>query len=153
VILRSPSKQRPPGQSSHQRPLKSTQLRDTPSEHHNWPRSKAACRQQAALHVQRTSEAASSHSPESKGCMTAAVVKLNALPNPVGATPQNQHLGLVCGHGLALPIIGAVHVGCCSLKLCCTSVHSLEGGLHLQLLSLGPDCFLFHSCRAIKTDC
>ncbi|KAA6426917.1 MAG: hypothetical protein FRX49_03241 [Trebouxia sp. A1-2] len=52
-----------------------------------------------------------SHSPESKGGVTAAVVKLNALPNAVGAAAQDQHLGLVCGHGLAFPIIRAVHVG------------------------------------------
>jgi hypothetical protein len=33
------------------------------------------------------------HRPQGKGGVTAAVVKLDALTNAVGATPENHHLG------------------------------------------------------------
>ena len=83
--------------------------------------------------------------PECKGGVTAAVVKLNTLTNPVGAPTQDQHLGLISRHGLTLPIIRAVHVRRRCLKLSCTCVYTLVGRLHLQLLTLDPHLLLLHT--------
>ena len=86
--------------------------------------------------------------PQSKRGMTAAVVELNALPNAIGPSSQDQNLGLVCRQRLALAIIGAVHVGSGRLKLSSTGIHALVAGLNLQFLSLGPNLLLPHSCQA-----
>ena len=84
--------------------------------------------------------------PESKGGVTAAVVKFNALSNSVGASTKNQNLAVVGRLCLALPIIRAVHVRRSSLKLGCTCVYTLVGGLKLQLLSLCSNCLLLDAC-------
>lgn len=84
--------------------------------------------------------------PESKGGVTAAVVKFNALSNSVRAATQDENLGLVCRLCLALAIVRAVHVRRGSLKLGCTCVYTLVGGLKLQLLALCSHCLLLDAC-------
>ena len=83
--------------------------------------------------------------------MAAAVVKLDALSDAVGATAQDQHLGLVCRQGLALSIIRAVHVGRGRFELSSTGVYSLVGGLNLHLLPLDSHLLLLHPCTARDT--
>ena len=57
--------------------------------------------------------------------MAAAVVKLDALANAVGAAAQNQHLAAVGGSALIVAIVARVHVGRVGLKLSSAGVHTL----------------------------
>lgn len=43
--------------------------------------------------------------PESKGCMTTAVVKLDALTNAIGPRSKDEHLLLRSGLAFTVPII------------------------------------------------
>ncbi|CAM4383490.1 hypothetical protein DEMA109039_16665 [Deinococcus marmoris] len=61
------------------------------------------------------------------------VIKLHALPNPVGAAAQDDHLGPIGGRDLVLPLVGGVVVRRVRLELGGAGVHRLvhRGGLRL----------------------
>ena len=68
--------------------------------------------------------------PQSKAGVYAAVVKLNALADPVGARPQDHHLGPVGRPDLVLVLPGRVVVRRFGSELRCAGVDRLVGGAH-----------------------
>jgi hypothetical protein len=83
--------------------------------------------------------------------MTATVVKLNTLTNPVWPASQDKHLPVVGGGHLAVPIITAVHVRGVCLKLSSASIHTLVTWDHTKGLAFAAylhhrtACKIWHS--------
>mmetsp|Transcript_894 Transcript_894/g.2080 ORF Transcript_894/g.2080 Transcript_894/m.2080 type:complete len:1014 (-) Transcript_894:28-3069(-) len=71
--------------------------------------------------------------------VAAAVVKLNALPNAVGAAAQDEHLLRVGGRRLAVAVIGGVHVGGLCGELGGAGVDAFVARNHAGRLADGAD--------------
>ena len=67
--------------------------------------------------------------------MYAAVVKLDALPDAIGTTAQNHDLPAIGGHGLALVLIGRIHVGRTGFEFSRARIDALVDRMHTQCVA------------------
>ena len=77
--------------------------------------------------------------PKGHGRPHAAVVELDTLPDPVGATSQDQHGLIPARLRLVLLVVGGVEVGSGGGKLAGTGVHGLIGRPNPEPMALGAN--------------
>ncbi len=82
--------------------------------------------------------------------MNRAVVKLDPLPDPYRTRTQNNDLFIIGRFGFGNLVVGGIVVGGLGLKLCCTGVHHLIGGLYAGLES--SFSYVFSFCLHIFCD-
>ena len=79
-----------------------------------------------------------------EGGMHTAVIELDPLTDPVGATTDDHDLVTVGRVRLALFVIAGVHVGGVGGKFRRTGIHSLVDGLHTQLFAFAAHVRFLH---------
>jgi len=77
----------------------------------------------------------------------ARVVKLNALPNPVGAGAEDEHLVSARDRAFVDRLVAGVVVGRLGRKLARTGVDDLVGGGDVALFAVSPDLAVAHVVR------
>ena len=88
--------------------------------------------------------------------MTAAVIKFNALADPVGSTPKNHNFFTVAWARFAFyfahhrGFIGRIHIGSLRFKLSCTGVDTLKHCRYPVLVPRMPHIRLTPVCKGCK---
>ena len=79
---------------------------------------------------------------QGKGGMAAAVVKLDALPDAVGAAAKDDNLAPVFHHGFPPGFVGGIVIGRIRLKFRGAGIHKIEGRLDAEALAQAADVVL-----------
>ena len=81
---------------------------------------------------------------QGKRGVAAAVVKLNALTNAVGAAAKNEHLAAVFNLDFVATLVGGVEIRGVGFKFGRAGIHQIVGGLHVHFLAHAANVGLGH---------
>ena len=76
---------------------------------------------------------------EGKGCVATAVIELDALPDAVGATAEDDDFAVGCGRGFVFFVVAGIEVGGEAFELGGAGVDQLVDGTETMLAAEGAD--------------